>query len=58
MRVKNYYFFNTETAFVLRRWLKLRDGWNKKGINALKLLAQNGFDLGEFRKISCYAEKT
>lgn len=32
-------FFDAETAFVLRRWLKVREGRNKKGIPALFLNA-------------------
>ena len=30
-------FFDAETAFILRRWLKVREGRNKKGIPALFL---------------------
>jgi len=32
-------FFDAETAFILRRWLKVREGRNKKGIPALFLNA-------------------
>ena len=41
-------FFDAETAFVLRRWLKTREGMNRKGTSALFLnhegdrLAKNG----------------
>jgi integrase/recombinase XerD len=41
-------FFDAETAFILRRWLKVREGMNKKGTSALFLnhegdrLAKNG----------------
>ncbi|WP_424445003.1 tyrosine-type recombinase/integrase [Methanothrix sp.] len=38
-RTNRIVFFDAETAFILRRWLKVREGRNKKGIPALFLNA-------------------
>ncbi|MFZ3145384.1 tyrosine-type recombinase/integrase [Methanothrix sp.] len=38
-RTNRIVFFDAETAFILRRWLKIREGRNKKGIPALFLNA-------------------
>ena len=38
-RTNRMVFFDAETAFILRRWLKVREGRNKKGIPALFLNA-------------------
>lgn len=39
-RTNRTVFFDDETAFALRRWLKIREGMNKKGMPALFLNAE------------------